>query len=334
MEDKQIRIGWHDHIELNDFADVHSINKKIEAYVESILPRINIEELIEEKPGWERTLYISYKCSDVIGVYKKIWRYPADKAYDTGIDIPIPDNTQAPYGLPPVKDGRIGFFHPVADNKNKRILDPEYEKYVNLEQYIIASAIKAIDLGFTKGFTCYGYNKNFAAHGKKIKFQDIKMKDEQVEIGIGLEVVGLHNFADVFSIDEKITTYAESILPRINIEDLSGWRLSFHITYRCTDFIGVDKKFLRHPSDREYVISIAIPIPDNTQASYGMPPAKDGTIGCFHPGESRRSHLLDPEYDQYDNLDQYIIASTIKAIDLGFSKGFTCCGKKIKFQDL
>jgi len=234
--------------------------------------------------------------------------------------------------MPPGKDGRIGFFHPLK-SKYSRILDPEYEKYVNLEQYILASAIKAIDLGFSKGFTCYGYNKNFAAYGKKIKFQD-SMEDEQVEIDIELEVIGLHNFADVFSLEEKIAAYVESIFPRINIEDLSGWRLSFNITYQCTDFIGVEKKFLRYSSDREYVISITIPIPDNTQASYGMPPGKDGTIGCFHPGESKRSHLLDPAYDQYDDLDQYILASTIKAIDLGFTKGFTCSGKKIKFQDL
>jgi len=77
-----------------------------------------------------------------------------------------------------------------------------------------------------------------------------------------------------------------------------------------------------------------MPIPDNTQAPYGIPPGKHGTIGFFHSGESKYSHLLNPEYDKYDNLDQYILASAIKAIDLGFTKGFTCYGTKIKFQDL
>jgi len=118
------------------------------------------------------------------------------------------------------------------------------------------------------------------------------------------------------------------------MEDLSGWRLTFFINYRCTDLIGVFKKFFRYPSDKEYEISIAIPIPDNTQAPYGMPPAKDGRVGDFLPIRSDRFHPLDPEYDQYNNLDQYILASAIKAIDLGFTKGFTCYGKKIKFQDL
>jgi len=164
------------------------------------------------------------------------------------------------------------------------------------------------------------------------------MKDKkvaQVGIGLGIEVIGLTDFADVFSINKKITTYVESILPRINTEDLSGWRLQFHISYLPTDFIAVYKQFRRYPSDREYVISISIPIPDNTQAPYGMPTGANGKISFFCRSVSgKHCHLLDPEYGQYVNLDQYILASVIKAIDLGFTKGFTCYGKKIKFQDL
>jgi len=151
---------------------------------------------------------------------------------------------------------------------------------------------------------------------------------------MGIEVLGLSDFVDTYSIGKKITTYIESILPRINMEDLSGWRLTFHISYFYADLIGVFKKFFRYPSDKQYEISIAIPIPDNTQAPYGMPPVEDRRVGDFHSIRSDRFHPLDPEYDKYDNLDQYILASAIKAIDLGFTKGFTCYGKKIKFQDL
>jgi len=89
---------------------------------------------------------------------------------------------------------------------------------------------------------------------------------------MGIAVPKLGNFADISSIKKEIMTYVESILPRINMEALSGWRLTFHINYFCADRIGVFKKFFRYPSDREYVISIAIPIPDNTQAPYGIPP--------------------------------------------------------------
>ncbi|WP_425479079.1 Imm9 family immunity protein [Cephaloticoccus capnophilus] len=50
-----------------------------------------------------------------------------------------------------------------------------------------------------------------------------------------------------------MAAYIKSILPRVNMEDLSGWRLTFFINYVCTDFIGVDKKFRRYPSDRELI---------------------------------------------------------------------------------
>jgi len=161
------------------------------------------------------------------------------------------------------------------------------------------------------------------------------MKDEQVSVNMPRSVLGVDDFSDMDSIYEKITAYIESILPRINIEDLAGWRLLFYINCQCTDFIGVYKKFLWYPSDREYGILIVIPIPDNTQAPYGLPPGENGRISPFcRSASGRHSHLLGPEYGQYDSLDQYILASAIKAIDLGFTKGFTCYGKKIKFQDL
>jgi len=115
------------------------------------------------------------------------------------------------------------------------------------------------------------------------------MKHRQVGVSMGIEVLGLRNFADMASIRKKITTYVESILPRINTEDLSGWRLLLLTGYRCTDFIGVYKKFLRHPSDKEYEISISIPIPYNTQAPYGIPTDKNGRTSFF---SSRRKQIL------------------------------------------
>gem|GEM_PF-536996 len=176
-----------------------------------------------------------------------------------------------------------------------------------------------------------------AAQGHKDAQEALKVfvEDEQVRLKMPIPVPRLHDFADMRSIYEKVDAYLASILPRINIEDLSGWRLTFYINYQCTDLIGIDKKLGRFSGDREYEVLIEIPIPDNTQAPYGMPP---GEHGAFHSGESKRSYLLDPEYDKYDNLEQYIIASAIKAIDFGlskgFRKGFASFWKKIKFKDL
>jgi len=47
------------------------------------------------------------------------------------------------------------------------------------------------------------------------------MKHEQVGFSMGVAVPRLGNFADISSIKKEIATYVESILPRINIEDIS-----------------------------------------------------------------------------------------------------------------
>ncbi|KXU38887.1 hypothetical protein AXE65_11265 [Ventosimonas gracilis] len=83
------------------------------------------------------------------------------------------------------------------------------------------------------------------------------MKDKkvkQVRAIMPISVPGIWNFADMGPIERKVNTYIDSILPRINIEDISGWRLLLHINSVCSDLISVYKKFLRYPSDREYVI--------------------------------------------------------------------------------
>ncbi|KXU36034.1 hypothetical protein AXK12_04210 [Cephaloticoccus capnophilus] len=160
------------------------------------------------------------------------------------------------------------------------------------------------------------------------------MKPKQISALMSIKVPGLGNSADMDSIEKKINTYIESISPGISIEDLSGWRVTFDINSFCTDLIAIYKKFWGYPSDREYVISIAIPLPDNTQAPYGMPPGENGRSGSFPPVESDHFYPLAPEYDKYASLEQYIIVSAIKAIDFGLTKGFTCDGKEIKFQDL
>jgi len=74
------------------------------------------------------------------------------------------------------------------------------------------------------------------------------MKDKkvkQVMVIMPTSVPRIDNFAEISSIRKKITTYIDSILPRINIEDLSGWRLLLHIDSVCSDYISVYKKFWR-----------------------------------------------------------------------------------------
>jgi len=160
------------------------------------------------------------------------------------------------------------------------------------------------------------------------------MEEKKVRISMSMEIPDIREFADIDVIRKRLTEHVHSIFPGINIEDLSGWTLRFYINLTCTNFVGIAKQLRRYPSDEEYEIFIAIAIPDNAQAIYGMPPAEDGRIGYFHPVNEKYVHILDPDYEKYDSLDQYIIGAAIKAINVGFTKGFTCKGKKIKFQDV
>jgi len=319
---------------LDDVADIDSINNKLNTYVESISPSINIECLT----GWMLVFHVNHFCTDLIAVYKKLSRDFTENEYIIPIAIPLPDNTQAAYGMPPGEDGKIGSFRPVESN-HFYPLDPEYDQYANLEQYITASVIKAIDFGLSKGFALGKEEIRFKSSPATITSafrlpgRQTILKYQQVRSRMSMEVQRLGHFSDMQSVGEKIDTYVESILPGINIEDLSGWRLFLLTDYVRTDFIGIDEKFKRYPAVKECGISIVIPIPDNTQAPYGILPDRDVKIGCFRPARSNYSHILDPEYDQYVSLEQYIVASVIKAIDFGFSKGFDCDGGKIKFQD-
>jgi len=318
---------------LVNYISIDSICEKIATYFESILPSINIEDLSE----WGLALFVNMTCTDLIAVGKKFLQRSKDRECEIRVNIPIPDNVQAPYGMPTEEGKGIGFFHSVISDSN-HLLDPEYDKYANLEQYILMSAIKAIDLGFSKGFPCDGKEIKFSRPINTSRLipphEKHAIKYKQLMAYIVIDVPGFDNFVSINSIDKKINTYLESISPRIEIKALSGFRLLFIINSFCMNLIAIYKKLVWDPEEKEYKISIAIPLPDNTQASYGMPPGEDGKIDSFRTVESDHFYPLAPEYDKYDNLEQYIIETAIKAIEFGFTKGFAREGKELKFQDL
>jgi len=81
--------------------------------------------------------------------------------------------------------------------------------------------------------------------------------------------------------------YLDGIVSRVNLEDLSGWRLLFHVNCVCADRNGVFKKFIRYPSDKEYVVLIALAIPNSTQARYGMPTANSPNVPYYYAENER-----------------------------------------------
>ncbi|NMA74725.1 MAG: hypothetical protein GX963_11305 [Bacteroidales bacterium] len=153
--------------------------------------------------------------------------------------------------------------------------------------------------------------------------------DEKVRVLLPIEIPNLDKDVDTRSIWINLNTYVKTLKQKINLQDMGDWRLLINVLAQRTDAISVAKRVARFPSDKEYVIYMSIPIPDDDQATYGLSSVKEA---FFKEKNEKYSYILEPNFDSYDNLHQYIIESSKLAINLVFTHGFTCNGKKIKFQ--
>ena len=153
--------------------------------------------------------------------------------------------------------------------------------------------------------------------------------DTKIRVLMPVEVPHLDEDVDMRSIWLDLNSYVKTLEPRINLQDLGDWRLLINVLSQRTDAIGVAKRAARFPSDKEYAIYVSIPIPDDDQVAYGIPSVKKA---FFKEKNEKYSYILEPNFNNYGNLYQYILGSSKCAIDLAFTHGFTCNGKKIKFQ--
>lgn len=153
--------------------------------------------------------------------------------------------------------------------------------------------------------------------------------DTTVRVLMPSEIPMLHEEIDLSSIENELDAYITEILPRINIQELDGWALLISIVSRSTTGIGVFKRIKRYPTDKEFEISISIPIPDNDMATYGYQRVKEG---FYSPLDDKKFYTLEPDFEKYNSLYEYIFESSKRAIELAFQHGFVCNGKKIKFQ--
>ena len=54
-------------------------------------------------------------------------------------------------------------------------------------------------------------------------------------------------------------------------------------------------------------------------------------VGFYVPLNNNNFYVLEPNFENYSNLYGYILESSKLAIDLAFTKGISCNGKKIIF---
>lgn len=141
------------------------------------------------------------------------------------------------------------------------------------------------------------------------------------------EIPNLDKYVDIALIESELNTYIKTLAPKINLQDLEDWNLLVNVLFQRTDAIGVAKRLARYLSDKEYAIYMGIPIPDDEQAAYGLSFVKES---FFKRTNEKYSYILDKvDFNSYTDLCQYIIESSKQAIDLAFSYGFTCKGKRI-----
>jgi hypothetical protein len=152
---------------------------------------------------------------------------------------------------------------------------------------------------------------------------------EKIRVLMPIEIPNLDEDVDMTSIWRELNDYVKILTSQINIQDLGEWYLLILVNSRSTNGIGVFKRSRRYPSDKEFEISISISIPDEEQAHYGLAKVKEE---LSTPLNDKNFYILNPDFENYHNLYQYILESSKRAIDLAFTQGFTCNGKKIKFQ--
>ena len=152
---------------------------------------------------------------------------------------------------------------------------------------------------------------------------------EKIKVMLQIEIPRLSEEVDLASIRHRLSDYIKSLVPRINIQDLKDWSLLIWVTFRSTNGIGVFKQARRYPSNKEFEFSISVTIPNENQASYGLSKVKEA---FYLPLNEKSFYKLKSNLENYNNLYEYILESSKGAIDLAFTKGITCNGKKIKFQ--
>ena len=153
--------------------------------------------------------------------------------------------------------------------------------------------------------------------------------DEEVKVCLQVEIPRLREDVNIDSVREELNEYVKSIIWGVNVADLEDWRLLIRVTLRATNGIGVFKRAMRYPSYKEFEFSISVAIPNEKEVLYGV--SKKVEEAFYVPLNDKNFYVLEPNFENYSNLYEYILESSKLAIHLAFTKGISCNGKRIIF---
>ena len=130
---------------------------------------------------------------------------------------------------------------------------------------------------------------------------------------------------------EDLNHFVDSLISKINISDLNDWLLTISVTPQSSDKVGIAKRMTRFPFNKEFAVYVSVPIPDKNLAPYGI--GEPSRPPFFKFVNEKYSYAIAPQFDAYEDLYSYTLETAKLAINFAFANGFTCNGKKIKFQN-
>ena len=153
----------------------------------------------------------------------------------------------------------------------------------------------------------------------------------QIRSIISSESPNIAGALDDVEATDKVNQFLNARIQQVNVIDLEGWRLLVSMTIRNTNAIGIFKRARRFPSDKEFELSISIPVPGVDDAQYGLPDNALCGKCFFSPVNDAKFHVISPQYSKYQGLQEYVVGSAERAIDMAFELGFSCNGKVIRY---
>ena len=154
--------------------------------------------------------------------------------------------------------------------------------------------------------------------------------NEKIRVSLQIEIPQLNEYVDINSIRQRLNDYVNFSASYVNVQVLIDWKLLIRVTFRYTNGIGVFKRAIRYPSDKEFEFSISVTIPNDTEALYGISKVNEA---FYIPLNDKNFYVLEPNFKIYNNLYEYILENSKLAIDMAVTKGIVCNGKRLGYKN-
>lgn len=150
--------------------------------------------------------------------------------------------------------------------------------------------------------------------------------DRDIKVYITNEIPQLDKKLSINAITASFNSYIDTLGEKINLTVLDGWKLTFNVLLQRTDTISLAKQLGKYPSEKECAIYMSVPIPDDSEALYGI---REVQQAFLKTANEKYSYILPTDFNGYHNLEEYVLESFKQLIDTALAKPFTFYGKVI-----